>query len=116
MSEITDLLQDIRDLRQRVSSLELRRQVIGNAITVLPSNPVPGDHVYFLADGANGLVWHLLYLPDGSAYPWKYVGGPPRRGSGRLTHSRTRSGRRYPASAASSADNGVQIKRSGRPH
>lgn len=46
-------------------------------VTVLPTQAGLGDEVYFAADAANGVYWHLAYIPDGSAYPWKYVGGPP---------------------------------------
>lgn len=45
-------------------------------VTALPSNPVDGQVVYFLADAINGVIWHLRYRAgSGSAYKWEYLGG-----------------------------------------
>lgn len=51
-------------------------------VTTLPVGPTDGDEVYFLADAANGVMWHLRYRgknADGSnstaTYKWEYVGG-----------------------------------------
>lgn len=39
---------------------------------------IDGQECYFVADGANGVIWHLRYnAPSTSAYKWEYVGGPP---------------------------------------
>lgn len=47
-------------------------------VTVLPAAPVDGQEIYFLADAANGVVWHLRYrAASTSAYKWEYLGGPP---------------------------------------
>lgn len=47
-------------------------------VTSLPSNPADGQEVHFLADAANGVVWHLKYrAASTSAYKWEFVGGPP---------------------------------------
>ncbi len=44
-------------------------------VTVLPANAGAGDEVYFQTDTSGVTYWHLAYLPDGSAYPWKFLGG-----------------------------------------
>jgi hypothetical protein len=44
--------------------------------TSLPPEPSLGQEVFFLADAANEIVWHLIYLPvPGGSYPWKFLGG-----------------------------------------
>jgi hypothetical protein len=51
-------------------------------VTVLPANPVDGQECYFVADAANGVVWHLRYNATASitSYKtgtgtWEVVGG-----------------------------------------
>lgn len=45
-------------------------------VTTLPAMPVDGQEVYFLADAANGVVWHLKYrAADPSAYKWQVLSG-----------------------------------------
>ena len=47
-------------------------------VTVLPSNPVDGQEVYFLADSSSGIIWHLRYrAASASAYKWEHIGGSP---------------------------------------
>jgi hypothetical protein len=47
-------------------------------VTSLPSNPLDGQEVYYLADAANGIIWHLRYrAASTSAYKWEIVGQPP---------------------------------------
>jgi hypothetical protein len=47
-------------------------------VTSLPGSPVDGQEVYYLADDANGIIWHLRYrAARADAYKWEYVGGPP---------------------------------------
>lgn len=56
----------------------LTRPAILPVISALPSNPVDGQEVFFLADAAAGVVWHLKYrVASGSAYKWEFVGGGP---------------------------------------
>lgn len=46
-------------------------------VTTLPGAPVDGQECYFVADAANGVVWHLKYrAADPSAHKWQFVGGP----------------------------------------
>jgi hypothetical protein len=45
-------------------------------VAVLPASPVNGQEVYYLADAANGIVWHLRYRADSPlAYKWEVLGG-----------------------------------------
>jgi hypothetical protein len=47
-------------------------------VTSLLSSPIDGQEVYFLADAAKGLVWHLRYrAASGSAYKWEAIGPVP---------------------------------------
>jgi microcystin-dependent protein len=47
-------------------------------VTSLPSNPVDGQEVHYLADAANGVIWHLRYrAASTSAYKWEFLGGSP---------------------------------------
>lgn len=47
-------------------------------VASLPASPTDGQEVYFLADDANGVVWHLRYrAASASPYKWECVGGPP---------------------------------------
>lgn len=41
----------------------------------LPANPNDGDEIYFLADAANGVIFHLRYrAASASIYKWESVG------------------------------------------
>jgi hypothetical protein len=61
-------------------------------VTSLPSNPVDGQQCYYLADNANGIVWHLRYrAASTSTHKWEFVGGPVLMANpgGNLTTSST---------------------------
>jgi len=46
----------------------------------LPSSPVDGQIINYLADAANGIVWRLRYRSAASgSYKWEFVGGSPLR-------------------------------------
>lgn len=50
---------------------------IPQLVTSLPASPVDRQEVYFVADAANGIIWHLRYrAASPSPYKWEYVGGP----------------------------------------
>jgi len=49
-------------------------------VTALPTNPVFGDVVTYIADATNGVFWYLQYDATGT-YPWKFVGGAELRAS-----------------------------------
>jgi len=45
-------------------------------VSSLPGSPVDGQEVYYLADGTNGVMWHLKYRAgSSSSYKWEFVGG-----------------------------------------
>jgi len=50
-------------------------------VTSLPTGS-DGQEVYYRADDANGVIWHLRYRGTASGgnatYPWEFVGGPPQ--------------------------------------
>ena len=47
-------------------------------VTSLPATPADGQEVYYVADAANGVLWHLRYnAASASAYKWEFVGGSP---------------------------------------
>ena len=47
-------------------------------VTSLPATPTDGQEVYYLADAANGVIWHLRYRAAATgAFKWEFVGGPP---------------------------------------
>lgn len=46
-------------------------------VTALPASPVDGQEVYYAADAANGVIWHLRYRAAASgSYKWDFLGGP----------------------------------------
>lgn len=46
--------------------------------TSLPASPVDGQEVYYAADPANGVIWHLRYRAGATgSYKWEFLGGPP---------------------------------------
>jgi hypothetical protein len=50
---------------------------IGSYATELPGNPLDGQEIYYAADAANGVIWHLRYRSGASgSYKWEYLGGP----------------------------------------
>jgi microcystin-dependent protein len=47
-------------------------------VSTLPASPTDGMEIYFLADAANGIVWHLRYRSAApGSFKWEFVGGPP---------------------------------------
>lgn len=45
-------------------------------VTSLPTSPVDGQEVYYVADATNGVLWHLRYnAASASAYKWEFIGG-----------------------------------------
>jgi hypothetical protein len=45
-------------------------------VTSLPSSPIDGQQIYYVADATNGVVWHLRYrAASGSTHKWEFVGG-----------------------------------------
>jgi hypothetical protein len=47
-------------------------------VFALPSSPVDGQEIYFIADSPNGVAWHLRYRTAHPApYRWEFLGGSP---------------------------------------
>lgn len=44
-------------------------------VTSLPSSPVDGQEIFYIANSANGIIWHLRYKST-SGY-WEFLGGSP---------------------------------------
>lgn len=44
-------------------------------VTSLPGSPVDGQEINYLADAANGVLWHFVY--NAAAGKWLFTGGPP---------------------------------------
>lgn len=51
-------------------------------VTSLPASPVDGQECNYVADSANGVVWHLVYRASDSK--WVYTGGPELVGESSL--------------------------------
>jgi hypothetical protein len=45
-------------------------------VTSIPSAPIDGQEIRYLADATNGVIWNLRYDGQGT-YPWKFIGGAP---------------------------------------
>jgi hypothetical protein len=51
-------------------------------VTSLPGSPTDGQEVYYVADAANGIIWHLKYNAGASgSYKWEFLGGGSLRGT-----------------------------------
>lgn len=47
-------------------------------VTSLPSAPIDGQEIRYVADATNGVIWNLRYrAASSSAYKWEFVGGAP---------------------------------------
>lgn len=50
----------------------------GSVLTALPSNPIDGQEIIYLADATNGVAWHLKYYQAMTgSYKWLFIGGHP---------------------------------------
>ena len=70
---------DTVDVPRDIEALAERLDVVTTPtlVTALPGSPVDGQEVYFVADAAARVLWHLRYNAVGGAYKWEYLGGPP---------------------------------------
>jgi hypothetical protein len=51
-------------------------------VTSLPSAPIDGQEIRYVADATNGVIWNLRYrAASSSSYKWEFVGGPPLHNS-----------------------------------
>lgn len=46
-------------------------------VTSLPSNPVDGQEIRFVADASLGVVWTLRYRASANTHKWEFIGGSP---------------------------------------
>lgn len=47
-------------------------------VTSLPSAPIDGQEIRYVADATNGVIWNLRYrAASSSLYKWEFVGGAP---------------------------------------
>jgi len=57
-----------------IDTLLLPQGALPDLVATLPVSPVDGAEVYFLADAALGILWHLRYrAASASAYKWEAV-------------------------------------------
>lgn len=71
--DTVDVPRDVQALAQRVDTV-----LWPATVTSLPGSPVDGQEVYYVADAAAGVTWHLRYRAAApGAYKWEFVGGSP---------------------------------------
>jgi hypothetical protein len=74
--EATAVLQNQSLLSSMVPGSIPQGAVINPFVTALPITANNGDEIRFLADDANGIVWHLRYRSSApSDYRWEFIGG-----------------------------------------
>lgn len=74
LSDSADVPRDIQALATKIDGITFGASLV----TSLPASPADGQECHYLADNANGLVWHLRYrAASSSAYKWEVVGGSP---------------------------------------
>lgn len=67
-----DIQGPFYDVRDYLNSIAVGKPPL---VSALPPAPADGDEVYYVADGVNGIIWHLRYNAAGSAYKWEWLGG-----------------------------------------
>jgi hypothetical protein len=70
LSDTADVPRDIKALVDRLD-IGVNAPVVG----ALPGSPVDGQEIYYVADSANGVVWHLRYRTTSGK--WEFLGGSP---------------------------------------
>lgn len=76
-SEAADVPVDMRELAEGVEGA-----LLAAVVTSLPSSPVNGQVIHYLADATLGIVWQLRYRQaSSSAYKWEFIGGGPLSGT-----------------------------------
>lgn len=73
LGDSADVPADMKELADRLDLL------LPDRVTSLPGTPVDGQEIFYVADAANGVIWHLRYNAAGSGYRWEFVGGAPKR-------------------------------------
>jgi hypothetical protein len=61
------------DIQALATSVDTK---LGAAGTSLPTSPTDGQEFFYVADDANGVIWHLRYrAASTSSHKWEWVGG-----------------------------------------
>lgn len=69
-------IEDRVEARLQQASSGLATLAPGPVVTSLPTSPVDGQVIDYLADATNGILWTLKYVAAASgAYKWLYRGG-----------------------------------------
>src|SRR4051812_17764974 len=72
-ASMADIQGEFNDIK---TFLNARIAAIPTLVSSLPVGPVDAQEIYYLADAANGVVWHLRYrAASASTYKWEFVGG-----------------------------------------
>lgn len=70
---------DTADVPRDIQALAVKLDIVagGPLVTTLPASPADGQECYFVADSANGVIWHLRYRAAATgSFKWEFVGGP----------------------------------------
>lgn len=87
LASMADIQGEFTDLK---TFLNARIAAIPTLVSSLPVAPVDGQEIYYLADAANGVIWHLRYrAASASTYKWELAGGAPLRFSNTSTSTVT---------------------------
>jgi len=74
-TDTADVPRDIQALAVKLDGYTSLRPAL---VSSLPGSPADGQEVYYLADAANGIVWHLRYRTAATgSYKWEVLGQPP---------------------------------------
>lgn len=69
---------DTADVPRDIKALADKLDAFGALAGALPASPTDGQEFFYLADAANGVIWHFRYrAAAASPYKWEFVGGSP---------------------------------------
>ena len=65
-----------RDVQALATKLDTFSAIKPPVVAALPGAPIDGQEIFYLANDASGVLWHLRYrATSASAYKWEFVGG-----------------------------------------
>jgi len=74
--QLTDTSDVPRDISALANALEAIPSLRSTLETSLPPTPFDGQEIYYVANSANGVIWHLRYREAAAGtYKWEFVGG-----------------------------------------
>lgn len=74
--DTVDVPRDVRALAEKVDTILVPSLLAPTVVTSLPGSPTDGQEVYYVADAANGVLWHLRYRAAASgSFKWEFLGG-----------------------------------------